>query len=456
MLVLDSPALSPGALGSGDLPARNVPQDGLLALAGMVMPASWFARLLILAGAIAGVAGALWLARLAGAGVLGRCAAVTITLWNPFAVERFLQGHWSLVIAGWLLPLIAAAGLSGRMKITWLAMWAASLTPTGALFALATGLAVTRGRLRWVTGLIGFIATLPWVIPGILLISSTFGYSVEAFIPRAEGWVGTLGSLVGLGGIWNADAVPASREAGFALAGVVMFGLLLLGARQVPTPLLVLAGLGLGGACAIWLFPGLLNWAVISIPGAGLLRDGSKLVILALPAYVMAAASLRNWVAGLVMALALLQVPDAPVALKQLTPTTAPLYSEALVERAAGRDVYFVDAPAIVWLPDGRTVLNPVNKALSTVESGALVVDGVLVDAPSVRWIEARNAWDQGDMATLQYLGVGLIVDGENIHETGEGPMTIWPGAILLLSWLLIPCGVLLVRRGVRGNAHPS
>lgn len=96
MLVLDSPALSPSALGLGDLAARNVPQDGLLAVVGLLLPASWVARLLILAGGVAGVVGAVWLARLVGGGRLGACAAVTVVLWNPFVVERLLQGHWSL------------------------------------------------------------------------------------------------------------------------------------------------------------------------------------------------------------------------------------------------------------------------------------------------------------------------------------------------------------------------
>src|SRR5699024_6318971 len=136
--------------------------------------------------------------------------------------------------------------------------------------------------------------------------------SAAAFAPRAEGRVGTPGALAGLGGIWNADAVPASREAGFAVAGVLLFALLLTAARRVPAPLLWRAGAGLGGAVAAWLAPGVVGWLVAAVPGAGLLRDASKLTVLALPAYVAAAASTRTWAAGLVLALTLLQVPDAP------------------------------------------------------------------------------------------------------------------------------------------------
>ena len=441
MLVLDSPALSPGALGTGDLPARNAPQDGLLALLGVFLPTSWVARLFIVGGAVAGAVGAVWLARQQGAGRVATLAAVTLVLWNPFVVERLLQGHWSLVIAGWLLPLIAAAGLSGRAPVGWLALWAASLTPTGALLALLTGFATARGR-RLSTLFIGLLCCLPWLVPGLTGGGGTASAaSAAAFAPRAEAHVGTLGALLGLGGIWNAEAVPASREAGFALAGVLLFAVLLLSARWVPAPLLWLAGIGLGGAVLVWLLPGFSGWLVATVPGAGLLRDASKLVVLALPAYVAAAASARTWAAGLILALALLQVPDAPAALAPLRPQPVAV-DQVLVERAAGRDVLLVDEPVLVRRADGTVMLNPLTKALSTVESGALSVDGVLVDAPSPRWSAATGAWADRDLDRLAELGVGVIVDDGQVVETSAGPQPRWPGLVLLALWLLIPAGV--------------
>lgn len=72
MVVLDSPALSAGALGTGDLPARNAPQDGLLALLGGVLPASWVARAFLVGGAVAGAYGAVLLARHQVAGRLSK------------------------------------------------------------------------------------------------------------------------------------------------------------------------------------------------------------------------------------------------------------------------------------------------------------------------------------------------------------------------------------------------
>ena len=452
MLVLDSPALSAGALGTGDLPARNVPQDGLLALVGMVLPASWVARGLLVAGAVAGAYGALRLAAFQGGGGWSALAALTVTLWNPFVVERLLQGHWSLVIAAWLLPLIAVSGLEGRTGVQWVALWAASLTPTGALFAVLTGLTTARGR-RVPTLLFGTVCCLPWLVPGLLHSGVAGAASVAAFAPRAEAWVGTGGALLGLGGIWNADAVPASRELGFALAGVLLAAALATRIRHVPAPLLVLAAVGLGGSLLAWLLPDALTWATTHVPGAALLRDASKLTALALPAYVAAAASIRRW-AGLVLALTLLQVPDAPRALAPLTPQDVTV-DAALVERVAGRDVLLVDDPPLTRRTDGTVIINPLHKALPVVESGALVVNGALVDAPSPRWSAAMAAWEEHDLDRLAELGVGVIVDDGTVTETTAQPRPRTPGLILLAGWLATPLLALVGRRRPDRPAAP-
>jgi len=205
----------------------------------------------------------------------------------------------------------------------------------------------------------------------------------------------------------------------------------------VPAPLLVLAGVGLGGAVLAWLLPDALAWATAHVPGAGLLRDASKLTALALPAYVAAAASIRRW-AGLVLALALLQVPDAPRALAPLAPQEVAV-DPLLVERVAGRDVLLVDEPPLTRRADGTVIINPLLKALPTVESGALVVDGVLVDPPAPRWTEAMAAWEAGDLGRLADLGVGVVVDGEEATETGAGPQSRTLGLWLLAGWLAMP-----------------
>lgn len=453
MLVLDHPALSRSALGFGDLAARNVPQDGLLALVGTLLPASWFVRLLLIAAAAGAAAGALWLSlvvrRRAGLpfAALPAAAALSIAVWNPFAVERLLQGHWSLVIAAWLLPAVAAAGLAGRPLVQGLLIFASSLTPTGAVLAGLTAAATARGRNRWGALVVTLACCLPWVVPGLWAAAGTTtapAASAAAFAPRAEEHAGTLGALLGLGGIWNAAAVPASRSLGFALFGVLLFVILLFSARRCPPVLLLLAGVGLGGALLGWLAPGALGWLVEHLPGAGLLRDSQKLVALALPAYTALAGLARPLPAGTLVALALLQVPDAPLALRQIAPVEVTV-EESLVKFAAGRDVFFPERSGLSTRADGVVIVDPAFKALSVVESGELVVDGVVVDAASPRYRAAQEAWAERDLVGLADLGVGVVATPEEVVGTGA-PARELPraGLVLLAGWVLIPVFLLL------------
>lgn len=459
MLVLDSPALSAQAFGFGDLPARNAPQDGVLALVGVLIDASWFARLLILAGAAGGAAGAWWLTHVVHprASAWAVAAAMTVAVWNPFAVERLLQGHWSLVIAAWLLPLVAAAALAGRPWAAAAGVFAASLTPTGAI--AATLVAVSTARSLAARGgllVAGAALSLPWLVPGVLGGGTSLAASAAAFAPRAEQFAGTAGALVGLGGIWNAAAVPASREAGFALFGVALVAVLLTGWRRCPTPLLVLAALGLGAALLAWLAPELVGVVVSQVPGGGLVRDSQKLVMLAIPAYVALAGSLDRWPAVAALALALLQVPDAPLELQQLQPVEVAVDS-ALVELADGRDVFFPGRATLVEL-DGRVILDPYAKALSKVESGELVVDGRVTDAPTQRYRAVERAFADGDLALLERLGVAVVVtpDGQ-VTQTPAPERPLGVGVALTLWWLLVGAALsyVAIRRSSSSNRRP-
>ena len=433
MAVVDNPALSLNALGFGDLPSRNAPQDGTLAVLGF-LPVSWVVRILLVGAGLAGAWGAMQLGR-------ARFLAVTIAIYNPFVVERLLQGHWSLVMAAWLLPLIVALRKHPRAQIV--AMWVASLTPTGAVIAAVV--AVTTSRRRGLTALFAGLSWLPWLVPALLAPPTSGG--ALAFAIRAEAQAGTLGTALGLGGIWNADAVPASREAGFALFGVLLFALLLLGLRNCPWPLLVLALVGFAGALGSWILPGIFSWTVSYIPGAALFRDSQKLLMLAIPAYVSMAAGLNKPLEWVAVFLALLQIPDAPREMAVLQPVQG--RSTELVELAAGRDVFIVDAPTLVLRTDGLPVVDPRSKELALVESGELRVDGVITDAPSRRWGEATAAWRSRDLQRLEELGIGVVIAGDEVVETSAGPQRgwgFWTGLGLTVFWLLLPLGLFGVR----------
>ncbi|AWB85165.1 hypothetical protein C3E79_10380 [Corynebacterium liangguodongii] len=418
MVVVPEMALTHAALGFGDLPARNVPQDAVLALVPWPVLA---ARAIVIGSACA----AAYAGFRAGTSTFGRAAAMTVAVWNPFVVERLLQGQWSLAAAAWLVPFIA---LAARGIGPIVGSWVASLTPTGALAALA--LARTRGQ-----ALACALCCAPWVIAGFLATGTGTASpaSSTAFAPRAERWVGTLGAMAGLGGIWNAEASPASRGAGFAVFGVVLAIVLAGGWRAVSPRLRVLAVVGFALAVASWL--GLVGLVIGWLPGAGLLRDGQKWLILAIPAFVSAAGALRPRVAAVACACALLQVPDAPAAVSQLRPARVEL--PAIDDR--GRDVLFVDRPGLLSRADGVPVVDPATKAFNVVESGELRIDARVVDAPSPRWQAAQAR--PGDLDYLADLGIGVVVypDGR-VVVTGapaRGPEPV--GLALLALWCVAP-----------------
>ncbi|MEH0147743.1 hypothetical protein V6D40_08740 [Corynebacterium sp. Q4381] len=421
MVVFDQMALTRASLGYGDLPARNVPQDALLG----ILPHPVLAlRVIMVAAAVAAATSAYRLGRTR----LGQAAAMTVILWNPFVVERLLQGHWSVVAAAWLLPAVAMAA----PPVATLSHWLASLTPTGAVAAAL----FARGKRG---ALVTAMTCAPWVVAGAVgaaggaAESTGSAASAAAFAPRAETFAGTLGALMGLGGIWNAEAVPASRHAGFAVFGVVLLPVLAAGWRAVPRRWLAAAALGFAVPLASW--AGLLTPLIEHVPGGGLLRDAHKFLILTLPALTAAAGALNAKLAGAALALAILQVPDAPLALAQLSPTavTVPPVDHR------GRDV-FIPGHATLEVVGGRPVVSPAPKAMNVVEQGALVVDGVVVDEPSPRWVAAQRAYEAGDLGALRELGVGLVLADAAPIDTGA-PARGWPwlGVWAFCVWCAVP-----------------
>lgn len=346
--------LSDSALGLVSAP-RATPQDFVVALASHCVDGGIVVKALLVAG--------LWLAGWGAArlvadvlpesGAGGQFVAITLAIWNPYVGERLLQGHWSLLLAYGCLPWVATTMLTLRStdSATWpslftLAFWIAlaGLTPTGLILAAAVGLVCVAvpvegpggPRPRWLCAAVtladAVMAALPWLTAAILGLSSADHIwarvpDVAAFAARAEPGLTTLGSLAGLGGIWNGDAVPASRATLFAvvstvvLLAVVATGLIAVARYRAAGPLVVLAVVSVLLSAALATGPGLavLHAIVDAVPGLGVLRDGQKWVALAMPGYALAGAGavlmLRRWLrpaaAALVCCAALvLSLPD--------------------------------------------------------------------------------------------------------------------------------------------------
>jgi hypothetical protein len=299
--------LSDAALGLSDAAPRALPQDFAVALASHVVDGGLVVKGLLIVGLwLAGWGSArLAAAVLPSAGVPGQVVAATVAVWNPYVAERLLQGHWSLLVGYGCLPWVATTVLRMRtgsgafgIEICAMAFWTAlaGLTPTGLMLAatvvLVCSLTAGPGRPRWMCAAVGLgaasLGALPWLTAAAVSgsLSSSQAEGVAAFAARAEPGLGTLGSLAGLAGMWNSDAVPASRTTLFAvLATVVLLTVVAAGlpvAVRVPAavPLLVLAAVAVVVPAMMATGPGLaaVESMVRALPGLGVVRDAQKAV----------------------------------------------------------------------------------------------------------------------------------------------------------------------------------
>ncbi|MGW1742405.1 hypothetical protein ACWCPQ_26770 [Nocardia sp. NPDC001965] len=310
------------ALGLGDAAPRAVPQDGLLAALSPVVDGGLIVKVVLLAALWAAGYGAAVLVReLLGGPVVAQLVATTLVIWNPYIAERLLQGHWSLLAGYAALPWTALAALrlrsGGGSRFERVRNWsvlagclaAAGLTPTGALLAGTVALLVAGWRRGAGVLALAAVASAPWLVAtaasGVAAEPSDPA-GVTAFAARAEPWLATVGSVAGLGGIWNAEAVPVSRTTPIAaLATVLLLVIVALGFRRVVAAdgdpdrtrarrvLVALAGAAVLGPALAATPAGLtaMKWLVVEVPGAGLLRDTQKFVALATPGYALCAAA---------------------------------------------------------------------------------------------------------------------------------------------------------------------
>ncbi len=367
-LVVVAPLLSPGYLLLRDAvstprsylsdsalgllsPPRATPQDFAVAVASHCIDGGIVVKALLVAGLwLAGWGAARLVATaLPESGTGGQFVAATLAIWNPYVGERLLQGHWSLLLGYGCLPWVATTMLTLRSaeSDSWrslfgLSFWIAlaGLTPTGLLLAVTVavvcvsvpGTGLPRRVCAAAASGIAVLAALPWLTSAMLGLSSVDHIwahvpDVAAFAARAEPGLGTLGSLGSLGGIWNGDAVLASRATLFAImSALVLLTLVAVGIASLVhcravLPLLVLAAVSVALTAATATGPGLavLHAVVEAVPGLGVLRDGQKWVALAMPGYTLAGAgavlTLRRWLRPAATALVgcaalLLALPD--------------------------------------------------------------------------------------------------------------------------------------------------
>ncbi len=204
----------------GLAPPRAVPSDLVIATASRILPADIVQRIVLLAIFVLACAGVAVL--LDREPMLARLAGGAFYAWNPYVGERLIIGQWALLLgyAGlpWVLRAVLAPDLAtrrgaGRLGLALLpaviggfaAMAITALVVVPA--ALLTGRA---RRARTAAVALGALAIgcLPWFVPSLLHPVYADPAGVAAFAARADTPFGGVGSLLMLGGTWNAQTVP--------------------------------------------------------------------------------------------------------------------------------------------------------------------------------------------------------------------------------------------------------
>jgi hypothetical protein len=436
---------------------RALPQDFFLAVLSPVVDGGVLVKALLILGLwCAGWGAAKLAASVLDAGLGGQLVAVTVAVWNPYVAERLLQGHWSLLVGYGCLPWVARSSdlctiSRGEREqsctdrwglVFWIAL--AGLTPTGLLLALVVALVCSRTwRGVWVALAASVGAALPWLVATVVARSvlPVASAGVPAFAARAEPGLGTLGSLAGLGGIWNAGAVPVSRTTLWALVGTVaLLAVVACGARKAwsvaaARPLLVLAVVAVVVPALLATDPGsaFLDWLIRTVPSTGVLRDGQKWVALAMPGYALAGAAavtvLRRWLPTAFAAagccvVVVAALPDLAWGVgSQLRSVQYPAgwYSVAAQINSDPRPVAVLPPDVIRQFPwaGPSAVLDPLPRWVSAdvLATGDLVIGGRTVPGEGVRARRVQDLLLRGaDVHQLAAAGVGWVV-----VEGGEG-----------------------------------
>ncbi len=438
--------------GLGSALPRAVPSDAVVGLLGNFLPGVILQKVLLL-GTIFG-AGLAMGKLLASAPLLVRLGAVSLYVWNPFVAERLVLGHWPLLIAyaavPWLISLVRADD-GPRRPATLIALAATALTPaTGLMGALLAFSTKQRGN-NFILAVSVAAVNAPWVVAGLLhaTIARTDGSAVALFDVQPEGRFSRLAAALSLGGIWNIDVVPPSRGMliGLILA-IVIWSVILVGLVELWTAdRRLLAGLAFTGAIGLslalsgWLAADLLATVVREVPAAGILRDGTRYLLLLVPleaigfgyglrrlVRLVREAQVRRLVAVLALLVPLAALPDLAWGVGGKIKTAD--YPESWHDAREGIAKTKVEGDIVV-LPftsyrrppwnHGQPVLDPAGRFFDreTVVNDMLLVSGKPIAGEDPRAAQvARILRTKSPARALARAGIGIVV-----VETDAGPV---------------------------------
>ena len=422
----------PAAL-PGLAPPRAVPSDLVVATMSRILPADVVQKGVLLAIFVLACSGAA--ALLAREPLLARLAAGIFYAWNPYVGERLIIGHWALLLGyaalPWVLRAVLAPDLASRRGAARLALALLPAVVGGfaalaitALVAIPAALFARNPRRAALVLAALAVGSLPWFIPSLLHQVYVDPASVAAFAARADTPFGSIGSLLMLGGAWNAQTVPQAYGGPWSalwLAAVIvaLAAYLLLARSQHRWPGLGVAAMaGLVIATLGVSAPGrdLLRSLIAAWPGFAVLRDAQQ--------FIAPLALLESAGFGLAVAAAL---NPSPFRRKALEPERPALAHLAATASASDRPVLASPAGTASDRPlradpagtasDRRAHPHPAGTLLGVL---ALLVPVLLL--PGLAWGAAgrlRPAW-----YPATWLSAAQTLD--------DSPA---PGSVLLLPW---------------------
>ncbi len=453
-------ALRSDFLGWGTALPRAVPSDAVVAVLDELFPGMLLQKVVLYGGLV--LAG-LGCARLVGQFTLGGLVAVSFAIWNPFVIERLWIGHWPVLLGYAVVPWLVLAGRRARLErriplMVWFLLPLGSLSASAGLVSAVALLVSAADRSSagskhvWARLLAVCLAVnAPWLVAGCVHAGDTLSTKgFDVFGLRAEGSLPAPLAALGMGGIWNGEVVPTSREGFLAWVSlVVVLGLAAAGGRpwwrRVGDPrLIVLWAVGYGLAVVPWLIPAAAEWFGSHVPGGGLLRDGTRSLALCLPLLVSLVASGAENLAGRVtpvlsraalgsafVLLPLAVMTDAAWGLGgALRPTDFPTsYAGARSALPASLDDVLVLPFSSYRAPDwndGRKVLDPLGRYLrpNYVVNDQLSISGRIVQGEDRRVpaVQAALRLESPDerAAALGQLGIRFVARDGDAPGSGD------------------------------------
>lgn len=487
MVFVPRPVFTRATFGLDGMLPRHVPSDAVVTALAHLAPADVVQKAILLAIFTLACASASTL--VPSDRLTPRLAAGVVYAWNPFVAERLLLGQWALLLGYAALPLVVTAAARGDARRLVLALLPAAIggfaawAVSGLAALVVTGCRGRGGgrRALLVTVVVLLVVALPWLVPGLLRSSATPAdqAGVTAFAARADTPFGALGSLLLLGGAWNAETVPGGYGGpltALAWAAVVVVAILAYARRGPVRGLGAAAVAGFAVAALGVVAPGVLRAAIGWWPGFAVIRDGQQYVA---PLAVVVAAGaglvverLRGW-GGPVLLVPLALLPGlAWGAGGRLRAVHYP------VDWSRARAIVAADPGDVLVLPwetyrdyswnYGRPVLDPLPRflpvrvilndgvrvavsrggviGLATEDPRARELDALMsASAPLTRNLAARGiryvAVDAG-AADGRLAGAGRVVTGPDlvlfrISDTMPAPESHTPQLPLYIAWFI-------------------